>query len=46
MPEGCNKILKFIQNHQPMKIPLVIYADTESLHEKIQMCDNHQTEFI
>ena len=44
MPGGCNKILKFIQNHQLMKIPFVIYADTESLHEKTQACDNHQTE--
>ena len=43
MPERYNKIFKFTQNHKSMKIPQVIYEDTESLLEKIQVCDKKLT---
>lgn len=35
MPKACNKILKFSHEQKSRKIPLVIYADTEWLLEKI-----------
>ena len=43
MPEGWKKILKFTQNHKSLKIPFVIYADTEFLLEKIYTCDKDST---
>ena len=35
MPEKDNKILKYNQGEKCMKIPFIIYADLESLLEKI-----------
>ena len=46
MPEAKNKILNFTQNHKSVKIPFVIYADTESLLEKIQAWDNDPTKLF
>ena len=40
MPEAWSKILKFTRNYKSMNIPFVIYADTESLLEKMQAWDN------
>ena len=33
-------------NHKSVKIPFVIYADTESLPAKIQVCDNESTKWF
>ena len=35
MPEEDNKILKCNQGEKSMKVPFIIYADLESLLEKI-----------
>ena len=35
MPEEDNKILKYNQGEKSMKVPFIIYADLESLLEKI-----------
>ena len=40
VPQNFEKILKYNQGQKSMKIPFVISADTESLLEKIQTCDN------
>ena len=40
MPEAWEKIVKFNQDHKFLKIPFVIYAETESLLEKIYTCDS------
>ena len=41
MPEKDNKILKYNQREQSMKVPFIIYADLESLLEKIYTCHNN-----
>ena len=41
MAEECNIILKFSQDQKPLRIPLVIYVDTECLLEEISTCDNN-----
>ena len=42
MPEEIKKILKYNQNLKSMKIPFIIYADKESLLEKIEITQkNH-----
>ena len=41
MPEKDNKILKYNQGEKPMKVPFVIYADLESLLEKMNTCHNN-----
>lgn len=46
MPETHNKMLKFTQNHESMKISFAIYADMESLLEKIYICDKETTKFF
>ena len=41
MPEEDNKILKYNQGEKSMKVPIIIYADLESLLEKINTCHNN-----
>ena len=41
MPEEDNKILKYNQGEKSMKVPFIIYADLESLLEKINTCHNN-----
>ena len=40
MPEKDNKILKYNQGGKSMKVPFIIYADIESLLEKLNICHN------
>ena len=41
MPEEDNKILKYNQREKSMKVPFIIYADLESLLEKMNACHNN-----
>ena len=41
MPEEDNKILKYNQGDKSMKVPFIIYADLESLLEKMNTCHNN-----
>ena len=41
MPEECNKILKYNQEEKSMKVPFIIYADLESLNEKMNTYHNN-----
>ena len=41
MPEKDNKILKYNHGEKSMKAPFIIYADLESLLEKINTCHNY-----
>ena len=41
MPEEDNKILKHNQGEKSMKVPFIIYADLESLLEKMSTCNNN-----
>ena len=41
MPEEDNKILKYNQGEKSMKVPFIIYADLESLLEKMGTCHNN-----
>ena len=41
MPEGDNKILKYNHEEKSMKVPFIIYADLESLLEKMNTCHNN-----
>ena len=41
MPEEDNKILKYSQREKSMKVSFIIYADLESLLEKINACHNN-----
>ena len=41
MPEEDNKILKYNQGEKSMKVPFIVYADLESLLEKINTCHNN-----
>ena len=41
MPEKDNKILKYNQGEKSMKVPFIIYADLESLIEKMKTCHNN-----
>ena len=41
MPEEDNKILKYNQGEKSVKVPFVIYADLESLIEKMNTCHNN-----
>ena len=41
MPEEDNKILKYNQGEKSMKVPFIIYADLQSLLEKINTCYNN-----
>ena len=41
MPEEYNKILKYNEGGKSMKFPFIIYADLESLFEKMNTCHNN-----
>ena len=41
MPEEDNKTLKYNQGEKSMKVPFIIYADLESLLEKMNTCHNN-----
>ena len=41
MPKEDNKILKYNHGEKSMKAPFIIYADVESLLEKISNCHNN-----
>ena len=41
MPEEDYKILKYNQGEKSMKVPFIIYADLESLLEKMNTCHNN-----
>ena len=41
MPEEDNKILKYNQGEKSMKVPFIIYAELESLLEKMNTCHNN-----
>ena len=41
MPEKDNEILKYSYGEKPIKAPFIIYADLESLLEKISTCHNN-----
>ena len=41
MPEKDNKILKYNHGEKSMKVPFIIYADLESLLEKMNTCHNN-----
>ena len=41
MPEKDNKILKYNYGEKSMKVPFIIYADLESLLEKMNTCHNN-----
>ena len=41
MPEKYNKILKYNYGEKSVKVPFIIYADIESLLEKINTCHNN-----
>ena len=40
-PKDDNKIPKYINGENPMKAPFIIYADLESLLEKVDTCYNN-----
>ena len=46
MLEGRDKILKFTQNHKPMKRSFATYTGVESLLQKMQVCNNGSTKFF
>ena len=41
MPKEDNKILKYNQGEKSRKVPFIIYADLESLLEKMNTCYNN-----
>ena len=41
MPKECNKILKYNNGENSMKVLLIIYADLESLLEKMSTYHNN-----
>ena len=41
MPKKDNKILKYNHGEKSMKVPFIIYADFESLLEKMDTCHNN-----
>ena len=41
MPEKDNEILKYNHGNKSMKVPFIIYADLESLLEKMNTCENN-----
>ena len=41
MPEEDNKILKYNYGEKYMKVPFIIYADLESLLERMSTCHNN-----
>ena len=41
MPQEDNKILNYNHGKKSMKVPFIIYADLESLLEKMSTCHNN-----
>ena len=41
MPKEDNKVLKYNHREKSMKVPFIIYADLESLLEKMSTCHNN-----
>ena len=41
MPDKDNNILKYNPGEKSMKIPFVIYGDTECMPERISICSNN-----
>ena len=41
MPNEDNKILKYNHGEKSLKVPAIIYADLESLPEKMHLCQNN-----
>ena len=41
MPKKDNKIFKYNHGEKSMKVPFIIYADLESLLEKMNTCHNN-----
>ena len=41
MPKEDNKILKYNHGEKSLKVPFIIYADLESLLEKMNACHNN-----
>ena len=41
MPEEDNEMLKYNQGETSIKVPFIIYADLESLLEKMNTCHNN-----
>ena len=41
MPKEDDKILKYKHGEKSMKVPFIIYADLESLLEKVNTCHNN-----
>ena len=41
MPKEDNEILKYNHGEKSMKVPFIIYADLESLPEKMNTCHNN-----
>ena len=41
MPKEDNKILEYNHGEKSMKLPFIIYADLESLLEKMNTCHNN-----
>ena len=41
MPEEDNKILKYNHGEKSLKVPFIVYADLESLIEKMSTCHNN-----
>ena len=46
MPEKDNKILKYNHGEKSMKVPFIIYADLESLLEKMSICHNNPKKLL
>ena len=41
MPKEDNKILKYNRGEKSIKVPFIVYADLESLLEKLSTCHNN-----
>ena len=41
MPNDDNKILKYNYGEKPLKVPAIIYADSECLLKKLHSCQNN-----
>ena len=46
MPEKDNKMLKYNHGEKSMKVPFIIYADLESLLEKMNTCHNNPEKLL
>ena len=44
MPKEDNKILKYNHGEKSVKVPFIVYADLESLLEKMSTCHNNPNE--